>query len=297
MRRMLILLRRSVVEGFKGLFAHGLMSLASMGTVAVSLTVLAFFLVLAANLTYVADVLEEQVEIVGYCHPSFDQQWEKTLLDKIESMPGVRDAVFVSKESALERLRDQFGSQAELLDAVEEYNPLRDSVEVTVVSSADTGAVVRALSQLDSIQDVAYQREVVDKIHALTESLRAAGTALVFVLGGVTFLLISNTVRLSIYTRRQEMEVMRLVGASSGFIWGPLVVEGMFLGLIGAAVAGGIIAWGYIDLVAAVESSIPFMPLVGPRPLLENLMQLLLLCGVVIGLISSWFSVWRYVRA
>lgn len=294
---MLTLLRRSVVEGFKGLFAHGLMSLASMGTVAVSLTVLAFFLVLAANLTYVADVLEEQVEIVAYCHPDFDRRWERTLVDKIEAISGVREVVFVSREMALDRLRDQFGSQADLLDAVEEDNPLRDSVEVTVVSSGDTSAVVRALSQLDSIEDVAYQREVVDKIYTLTEALRAAGMALVFVLGGVTFLLISNTVRLSIYARRKEIEVMRLVGASSGLIWGPLVVEGMLLGLIGAAVAGGVIAWGYIDLVTAVENSIPFVPLVGPRPLLENLMQLLVLCGVIIGVISSWFSVRRYARA
>lgn len=297
MSRMLTLLRRSVVEGFKGLFAHGLMSLASMGTVAVSLTVLAFFLVLAANLTFVADVLEEQVEIIAYCHPNFDRRWEMTLLDKIEDMPGVREVVFVSKETALDRLREQFGSQADLLDAVEEDNPLRDSVEVSVISSAETGAVARSLSQLDSIEDVAYQREVVDKIYALTEALRTAGMALVFVLGGVTFLLISNTVRLSIYARRREMEVMRLVGATPGFIWGPLVVEGILLGLIGAAVAGGMIAWGYIDLVAAVENSIPFVPMVGPRPFLENLMQLLIVCGAIIGLISSWFSVRRYARA
>ncbi|MFO8060627.1 MAG: permease-like cell division protein FtsX, partial [Bacillota bacterium] len=227
----------------------------------------------------------------------FDRRWERTLVDKIEAISGVREVVFVSREMALDRLRDQFGSQADLLDAVEEDNPLRDSVEVTVVSSGDTSAVVRALSQLDSIEDVAYQREVVDKIYTLTEALRAAGMALVFVLGGVTFLLISNTVRLSIYARRKEIEVMRLVGASSGLIWGPLVVEGMLLGLIGAAVAGGVIAWGYIDLVTAVENSIPFVPLVGPRPLLENLMQLLVLCGVIIGVISSWFSVRRYARA
>ncbi len=290
------LLKRSVVEGFKGIFAHGLMSFASVGTVAISLTVLAFFLLLAANLAHVADVLEEQVEVVAYCHPEFDRAQQQTLIERIRAIPGVRNVLFISREQALDRLREQFGSQADLLDAVEEDNPLRDSVEVSVLSASDTQTVVGALAEFDGIQDVVYQREVVDRIYAMTEALRTAGVSLVFLLAVVTFLLISNTVRLSIHARRDEIEVMRLVGATSGFISGPLLVEGMGLGLLGAAVAGGVIAWGYIDLFSVAQTSLPFVPLVGPRPLLENLAQLLAACGVLIGLISSWFSVRRYVR-
>ena len=289
-------LKRSVVEGFKSIFSHGLMSFASVGTVTISLAVLAFFLLLAANLTYVADVLEDQVEVVGYCHYEFDRQWEDTLVQKVQEIPGVREVAFVSREQALDRLREQFGSQADLLDAVEDDNPLRDSLEVTVDSAADTPAVAAAMGQIDSIEDVAYQREVVDRIHAMTEALRTAGMVLVFLLAGVTFLLISNTVRLTIYARREEIEVMRLVGATSGFISGPLLVEGALLGLMGAALAGGAIAWGYHDLFAVVNSSLPFVPLVGPRPLLDNLFQLLAACGVLIGLLSSWFALRRYVR-
>jgi len=289
-------LKRSVVEGFRSIFSHGLMSFASVGTVTVSLTVLAFFLLLAANLSFVADVLEEQVEVVAYCHAEFDRRWESTLVEKVEDIPGVRDVEFISRETALDRLREQFGERADLLEAVEEDNPLRDSVEVTVMSAGDTEAVAEELGRIESVERVDYHRDVVDRIHAMTEALRTAGIVLVFLLAGVTFLLISNTVRLTIYARRKEIEIMRLVGATSGFISGPLLFEGTLLGLIGAALSGGAIAWGYADLFNVAQRSLPFVPLVGPRPLLDNLFQLLLGCGALIGFVSSWFSVRRYLR-
>lgn len=291
------LLGRSVVEGLKGIFAHGLMSLASMGTVAISLLVLALFLVLAANLAYVADVLEEQVEVVAYCEPEFDrQQWRDLLTDKLLEIPGVAAVTFVSREEALDRLREQFGSQADLLEGVEDDNPLRDSVEISVSNPAEIQNIVRETRQLESVEDVVYQREVVERLYSLTEALRSAGIVLVFLLAAATFLLISNTVRLTIYARREQIEIMKLVGATPAFIWGPLVIEGTVLGLLGAGLAGGVIAWGYADLFAAVESSLPFVPIVRPTPFLHNLLQLLLAVGGVLGMLSSCFSVWRYVR-
>jgi len=143
---------------------------------------------------------------------------------------------------------------------------------------------------------VVYQREVVERLYSLTEALRTAGIVLVFLLAAATFLLISNTVRLTIYARREQIEIMKLVGATPAFIWGPLVIEGTVLGLLGAGLAGGVIAWGYADLFAAVESSLPFVPIVRPTPFLHNLLQLLLAVGGVLGMLSSCFSVWRYVR-
>ncbi len=293
---MWIVLKRSVVEGFRSIFSHGLMSFASVGTVTVSLTVLAFFLLVAANLSFVADVLEAQVEIVAYCHADFDRQWETTLVEKVEDIDGVREVEFVSREEAFERLREQFGERAELLEAVEDDNPLRDSVEVTVMSAADTERVAEEMGEIQSVERVDYQREVVERIHAMTEALRSAGIILVFLLAGVTFLLISNTVRITIYARRKEIEIMRLVGASAGYISGPLLFEGTVLGIMGAALSGGAIAWGYADLFSIAQQSLPFVPLVGPRPLLDNLFQILLGCGALIGFVSSWFSVRRYLK-
>ncbi len=290
------LIGRSVAEGLKSIWAHGLMSLASVGTVTVSLLVLAVFLLVAANLSYVADVLESQVEIVAYCNPEFDRQWEGELLDKVESIPGVGEVLFVSREDALDRLREQFGSQADLLSAVEEDNPLRDSIEITVTDPDRIEEVAAGVSEIESIQDVAYPREVVQRLYSVTEALRAAGVALVFLLAAATFLLISNTIRLTIYARRDEIEIMRLVGASAAFIWGPLVVEGLFLGLIGAGLAGAVVSWGYADLINSLQLSLPFLPLLDTEPLMGNLIQLLGIIGAFLGLLSSWFSAQRYVR-
>ncbi|MFP4199902.1 MAG: permease-like cell division protein FtsX [Clostridia bacterium] len=290
------LIGRSVVEGFKSIWAHGLMSLASVGTVAVSLLVLAVFLVVAANLSYLADVLEDQVEIVAYCQPDFDRRWEKTLLDKAESVPGVGEVTFVDGDAALDRLKDQFGSQADLLSAVEEDNPLRDSLEITVDDPDRIEQVAEQIAAIDSVQGVAYQQETIQRLYALTKGLRTAGVGLVFLLAAATFLLISNTIRLTIYARREEIEIMRLVGASAAFIWAPFVVEGLLLGLIGAAVAGGVVFLGYVDLIKSIHMSLPFLPLLGSQPLLGNLIQLLAITGGLLGLLSSWFSALRYVR-
>ncbi len=290
------LIGRSVVEGFKSIWAHGLMSLASVGTVAVSLLVLAVFLVVAANLSYVADILEEQVEIVAYCSPEFDREWRETLIEKAEAIPGVGSVAFVGREEALDRLREQFGSQADLLSAVEDDNPLRDHLEITVEDPERIESVARSVGEIQSIDDVAYQREVVERLYSVTEALRTAGVGLVFLLAAATFLLISNTIRLTIFARRDEIEVMRLVGASSAFIWGPLVVEGLLLGMIGAGIAGIAIYWGYQDLVGSLHISLPFLPILGPQPLIGNLIQLLLIIGAMLGIMSSWFSAQRYVK-
>lgn len=290
------LIGRSVVEGFKSIWAHGLMSLASVGTVAVSLLVLAVFLVVAANLSYLADVLEDQVEIVAYCKPDFDRRWEETLLEKVEGVPGVGEVAFVDSDEALDRLKEQFGSQADLLSAVEEDNPLRDSLEITVADPARIEQVAEEVAAIDSVEDVAYQQETIQRLYSLTEGLRTAGVGLVFLLAAATFLLISNTIRLTIYARREEIEVMRLVGASAAFIWAPLVMEGLLLGLIGAAVAGGVVFWGYVDLMESIHTSLPFLPLLGSQPLLGNLIQLLAITGGLLGVLSSWFSARRYVK-
>ena len=290
------LIGRSAVEGLKSIWAHGLMSLASVGTVAVSLLVLAVFLVVAANLSYIADILESQVEVVAYCRPEFNRQWEDTLLEKARAIPGVGEVVFVSREEALDRLRDQFGTQADLLNAVEQDNPLRDSLEITVADPDRIEEVARGIAAIDSVEDVAYQQEVVQRLYSVTEALRMSGVGLIFLLAAATFLLISNTIRLTIYARRDEIEVMRLVGATAGFIWGPLVIEGLLLGLIGAGLAGAVVFWGYSDLVASIQMSLPFLPLLEAQPLMGNLIQLLAITGGLLGLLSSWFSAQRYVR-
>ncbi len=290
------LIGRSAVEGLKSIWAHGLMSLASVGTVAVSLLVLAVFLVVAANLSYIADILESQVEVVAYCRPEFDRHWEETLLDKARAIPGVGEVTFVSRAEALDRLRDQFGTQADLLSAVEQDNPLRDSLEITVANPDRIEEVARGIAAIDSIEDVAYQQEVVQRLYSVTEALRTAGVGLIFLLAAATFLLISNTIRLTIYARRDEIEVMRLVGATAGFIWGPLVVEGLLLGLIGAGLAGAGVFWGYSDLLESIQASLPFLPLLATQPLMGNLIQLLAITGGLLGLLSSWFSAQRYVR-
>jgi len=281
-------------EGLRGTWRNGMMSLASISTLAIALTVLGIFLVLAANLAHMAQLLEEQVEIVAYAWEDFDRRERVELVRKIHQIPGVSAVSFVTKEEALTRLREQFGDQAVLLEAVEQDNPLRDSVEIRVGDSARIDRIAEQVAMLDDIEDVSFKREMIQRLYTLTGAVRTGGLILVGLLALATFLVVANTIRVTVYARRREIEIMRLVGATDAFIRGPFLVEGALLGAFGAAIAAGVVGGAYTYLLRDIALALPFLPVLPQYPLAFNLAKLLVGMGLFIGLLASWFSVSRY---
>lgn len=275
---------------------NGLMSLASVSTVAISLFILALFLVAAVNLQNIATVLQSQVEVVAYVEGGFDRQWTSELMGKINALPMVAEAHFVTKDEALDRLREQFGEKAYLLEAVEKTNPLRDSVEVRVTDPARIKDLVAGLEGIQSVSEVSYKGDVIDKLTRMTEALKMAGVTLVVLLALATVFIIANTVRLTVFSRRREIAVMRLVGATNSFIRLPFFFEGLILGVVGALVASVAIWLGYDWLLARITQNLPFVPFLGSQPLLGNLSKLLLAAGAGIGALGSVVSLQRHLQ-
>ncbi|MBX5477387.1 MAG: ABC transporter permease, partial [Clostridia bacterium] len=247
-------------EALKGIRVNGLMSLASASTVAISLLVLALTLILAVNLQHMTDVLESQVQIVAYLQPDFDRQWTDELVSKARAIPHVERVDFVSKEEGLARLRDQLGSDAELLAAADEVgNPLPDALDVWVDDPAHIPGVVRALGDIESVDSVDYKQDVVKRLTTLSDGVRMLGLALVALLSAATLFIISNTIRLTVYARRREVAIMKLVGATNGFIRWPFLLEGAILGLAGALAAAATAWFGYEWFVRRVTEGLPFV--------------------------------------
>lgn len=283
-------------EALTGIWRNRLLALAALTTVTVCLTALASVVLVAVNLQHMASFVEGQVEIVAYLRPDFNRVWRDHLLAKVRALPGVADARFVTKEEALQRLREQFGDQAYLLEGLDQpgANPLRDSVELSLTSPEAAPAVVRGLRAIDSVEDVSYREDVVARLLAITRLLRLLGLVLVGLLAVATVFVIANTIRLTVFARRREISIMKLVGATDAFIRWPFLLEGLILGVAGALLAAGVTAAGYGYVVRLLHEALPFLPVLGPDPLLWNLTKLLLAAGALIGALGSTLSLRRF---
>ncbi|MGI6574667.1 MAG: permease-like cell division protein FtsX [bacterium] len=285
-----------VREALLSLRRNSLMSLASISTVALSFLILGLFVLLVANMNFFTETLESQVEIAAYLAPELEPEDIEELKTQINLIPGVKENIFVSKDEALNRLREQFGGRQDLLDSVAEMNPLRHSFEIKSETPEQVELIAEEVAQLSGIAEVKYQREMVERLFALTRSIRIAGLVIVVLLLFATVFLISNTIRLTVFARRREIGIMKLVGATDWFIRWPFIMEGALLGLLGTLICIVLLNRFYPWLVGNVYRTLPFIPLIPPEAILNSLNPLLLGLGFFVGAFGSIVSLRRFLR-
>ncbi len=288
---------RSVLgEALTGIRRNGLMSLAAAMTVAVSLFILAIFLLAAVNVDNLANTIEAGLEVRLYLSDGLDMFVLDDLQNQVAHLDGVTEVTFVSKSDALETLRQQLGADADLLEGVDEMNPLRDALRVVTEGPAWVDTVATAARTLPGVEDVGYTADLAQRILRVVRAIRIGGLGLVILMILATLFVISNTVRLTIIARGEEIEIMKLVGATNWFVRWPFLFEGMVLGLFGALVAG-LAAWqAYAWAVSGFYTNISFIPIVAVYPLAWRLGLVLLGAGVVIGSLGSTLSLRRFLR-
>ena len=275
---------------------NGVMSLASSSTVALTLLVVALFALLSLNVGHMLSAIEGQIQLIAYLDEGTPRNQAPALLEQITRVSGVTGATFVTREEALDRLRAQFGDQADLLDAVQDMNPLRDEIDIDVPDPARVAAVASQVSALAQVVEVAYPAETVARLETFSQGLRTAGMVLAALMAVVTVFLISNTVRITVFARRREIGIMKLVGATDGLIRWPFLFEGAALGLVGAGLAAAITWFGYSWVYEQVKSAIPFLPMMPPQGIAGTLVGGLIAVGVLLGGAGSVLSVRRYLR-
>ncbi len=283
-------------EAWRNVLRNGLMSLASISTVAVSLCIAASMAICAANLDHVASTLESQLEVKVFLAPGLTEEARQALIQQVTAMDGVQEVRFVSREEALQRLRDRFGEDSILLDAVGDSNPLPDSLEIRATGLQAVKLVALRVGELEGVEEVLFHREVADKLSRITRGLRIVGVLVVSLLLVGMLLIIYNTIRLTVFARRREVAIMKLVGATDWFIRLPFFLEGVLLGTVGAGLAALVIRSGYVWVAASVRGSLPFLPLLPPYPLVNYATALLLCLGAVVGGLGSSWSLRRYLE-
>lgn len=219
-----------------------------------------------------------------------------TLEEQIRKLEGVTTVRFVSKQEALERMRQSFGGRATVLEAVDDINPLPDSFEVHVARPDQVAPVAEAIAAMPGVEKVDYKQATVDKLFRLTAAVRGLGVvvALLLVLGSTV--VISNAIRLTVFARRREVAIMKLVGATDWFIRWPFVLEGLALGVGGAALAVGALAGAYWWAAGVAARTLPFLALIEPEQVVRLTWTPLLGLGALVGSLGSGISLRRFLH-
>ncbi len=273
-----------------------LMSTASVCIVAVSLFVLSVFVLLALNVNYLAATLESQVQIQVFLSRSLSTAQTAALRQQVAAVPGVRAVSYISAQAALTQLKREFGRQQDLLSAVEQHNPLRPSLAVQTVNPHQVGAVAAKLKGFQGVRKVTYKAAVVRRLFQVADALHRGGLILAGLLCLATIFIVANSVRLTVFARRHEIGIMKLVGATDALIRWPFLLEGMILGVVGSLIATGVLWESYRLLEQGVQRTIPFLPMLPSYPLMGELAVSLAALGALIGVLGSSLSLRRYLR-
>lgn len=295
-RALAVAVHTVLTEAVAGLRRNGLMAAAATTTMTIALVVAGGGFVVSANLAHLAGALEAQVEVVGFFRRDVPPEAQERVLAQTAALEGASAARLVTRAEALRRLQQTYRSMASV-PAVLPGNPLPDSIEVRVADPRRIRDVAEALRAMEGVEDVVYGAAVVDRVVALTRAVRVAGLVATALLVGCALVIIVNTIRLTVAARRQEIEIMVLVGASPGFVRGPFLVEGLLQGAVAAASATAVLTAGYLVLAARVAASLPFLPVLAPGAVLPAALAVLWGLGVVVGLGGSEIGLRRYLAA
>tara|TARA_Y100000589_G_scaffold324965_1_gene361986 strand:- start:285 stop:1166 length:882 start_codon:yes stop_codon:yes gene_type:complete len=280
-------------EALKGFRHGGVLSMATITTVAISLTILGGFLLFQANINQWVNHLENQLEISFYLKESSREAEIRRLMDQLENDPRVRDFKVISREQALLDLGRQLGEDSVLLEDLES-NPLPDSIQIQLKPLDDFREFEREYTKFEAIDGSSSGQDWVQSLMQLISLSRSSGLAMLLLLGLANLIIIGNAIRLTVFARRQEIEIMRLVGASNWFIRAPFLIEGVIQGLLGALMATVILAFAYGLMHDRLLMIFPNLDLITYSAELIQLYLRLIFLGIALGFLGSLLSLRKF---
>jgi len=284
-------------EAFRSLWRNKLSSFLSSLTTGFALFLLGISFLVSINLGYIYTMAEEQMEIQAYIIKDATANQIATAVDQVQKIPGVSTVKYVSKEDALEELKVMFKDKASVLESLEDENPLLASIRVKTSSVEYIDKVVEEIQTMDIIDDVIYQEEVSRRMMSIGKAVQYISLGGMVAVGAVSVMVIGNSIRLTIDSKRHEIGVMKLVGATDGFIVGPFILEGMVMGIVGS-ILGAVFAVGiYNWLFEKIYEVIPFMPMFALDAESKlRMFGIMAITGIVVGVAGSVISVRRHLK-
>ena len=278
------------------MFLHGFMSFAAVCAIVACLLIMGSFVLIMLNLHHMIVDLEQESEILVYIDEDLSEAEAKSVGSSINMISNVQQAEFISRDQALEAYIAQ-QDNPEIFDGVD-AKTLRDRYAVTLVDLSLTEQTVADIEKIDGVASVSAHYEISNGFTTMQKILNVASTVIIGVLFIVSLLSIANTVKLALYDRREEIAIMKMVGATNHFIRGPFLVEGLFLGFFGAAIAF-LAEWGIYSLIVTRVTAVDTMKLLTLVPFTDVLVPLAIAfaaAGFIVGVFGSMLSIRKFLQ-
>jgi len=278
-------------QAWQSIRRNGLMSLATSSNMSVALLILSAFFLATLNLEHMAAVEARKANITVELADDADAgQVEAGLLADLR----VADTTYVPRDQALADLAAAYGMDIAALEALP--NPLPNAIIVKPADPQDVAEIAETARNLEGVTKVRYKEQITDKLLTLARGIKIAGVVAGLLMAAATLLIVSTTIRLTIYARRREIRIMQLVGATNWFIRLPFILEGAFHGVMGGAVATVMVLAAYSWTNAYVDKHLGFLELVYDTRFAVLFAFGTLLCGVLFGVFGSLIGLYRYLR-
>lgn len=292
-----------IEEGFKSIFRNRVMSLASISAITAALFVLGLVLAIILNFNSIIAGLESKIEISVFLEKETSLNEIQVMEQQISGWDGINSVDFISKEEALKTWREEWGDKSYLLNGYNaDNNPLPDSFLIRVEKPEYVDDIVSKAENLTFAEKVQYSKDVVEIISSIAGTTRLIGLAIVIILIIMAMIIINNTIKITVFSRRKEINIMKYIGATDWYIRWPFLIEGLVLGMLGAIFGGGLTAGIYLLLLertrgVGVQSS--FLSMLKLLPLdsvIYPILILFFLVGSVVGVSASMLSIRRHLK-
>ena len=279
-------------DGWRLIWRHLGMSLLTIFTAMAVFFVIGATMLFILNIRNVIGTMENQLSIQAYMKPDTDLT---AAAKNIKAMRNVRSVKIITKEAALERLRARLGNQANAVTLLG-ANPLPASIEVRVSRASEVSDTARMLMAVPEVEDIVYAGHIAEKLTRLSSFVESFSMVMLIVALTASGVVLFNTIRIAVYSRASEIEVMMKVGATSTYVAFPFVIQGFILGLTGAFVASAALGYSYFRAVGCLKEMLPFLTFIESPRLLAKLSLVLICCGTVVSLLASLIAVEKFIR-
>lgn len=289
-------------QGMNNIVRNRVMSLASITAIMSALIILGIVLVIVFNLNHMAEEIESKLEISVFLRENVSSSEIQSIRNRMENWEGVYEVEFISKEQALERWKQELGDKASLLEGYDnKKNPLPDKLLLRIEKPEYAEEILSNISKIQKVEKVNYSREAADLISKIVYITRLVGFSISALLTLIAMIIINNTIKMAVYSRRREINIMKYIGATDWYIRWPFIIEGFVLGNLGAILACGLLAGGYYLLLenSSKITGLKFLnafELLPIEAMFYDIGFVFFVVASLVGIFASIFSTYRHLR-
>ncbi|MBE6160552.1 MAG: ABC transporter permease [Lactobacillales bacterium] len=293
------ILSRNIRDSFKSVFRNFSLSLASISCITITLIVVAISIVLSINVNRFTELVEKDVTIVAFLDLDVNDNDKQTILEEIKDLTNVEKVEFISKTEIANEMME---SSEEFKNIMSEWSegesPIQDTFQVKVKDIKEIKNTANKIEKIEKVDLVKYGEGMVEQLVSTFDIIRKVSVAAVIALIVVTAFLIVNTIKITIFSRKREIEIMRLVGASNINIKIPFIIEGLILGILGSIIPIITTCYGYTALYDKFGGQLfaEFIKLIEPTPFIYYVSLILVVIGMVVGMFGSLRAVKKYLK-